>query len=94
MLLLANWRAQTNRSSLDGTCTAWQEVLGVGAHSFAEVGHSAVAATRGAVIQQPADPIGVIFLQKGVVSPQHFLQKRGIWTQRKDDIAKTARCAI
>lgn len=62
--------------SLYSTRAAGQEVLHVHRHSFGEVGHASKAATGGAVIQQPANSGGRVFLQDALLCSQvHLVEK-------------------
>lgn len=44
-------------------------------HGFGQIGHGAVAAAGGAVVEEVADSCGEIFFQEKLVGPVRFLQK-------------------
>lgn len=44
-------------------------------HGFGQIGHRAVAATGGTVIEVVADSCGRIFLQEKLIGPARFLQQ-------------------
>ena len=52
---------------------AGQEVLDVGHRCLGEVGHGAIAATRGTVVQEVTDPCGRVLLQEVLVGTLGFL---------------------
>lgn len=62
-------------SSLHQAAATGEEVMDVCDHSFGQVGHGAVAAAGGAVVEEVADSCGRIFLQEKLIGPARFLKK-------------------
>ena len=50
--------------SLHQTAGTWQEVLDICDRRFGEIGHGAIAATRGAVIEKVANPSRWVLLKE------------------------------